>query len=29
MATKMKVIIPDNLGKTIMLGALDPKKMGR
>lgn len=26
MATKMKVITPDNLGKTIVLGALDPKK---
>jgi hypothetical protein len=26
MATKMKVITPDNLGKTIALGALDPKK---
>ena len=26
MVAKTKVIIPDNLGKTIMLGALDPKK---
>lgn len=26
MATKMKVITPDNLGKTIVQGALDPKK---
>ena len=26
MTTKMKVITPDNLGKTIVLGALDPKK---
>lgn len=26
MATKMKVITPDNLGKSIVLGALDPKK---
>lgn len=26
MTTKNKVIIPENLGKTILLGALDPKK---
>lgn len=26
MTTKMKVITPDNLGKTIVQGALDPKK---
>ena len=26
MTTQKKVIIPENLGKTIVLGALDPKK---